>query len=99
MVGNKGVGEFVASDRHGQQVRYTIGKEGLFEDFTHRWPLARLLDQHVGNSAFQIVRVGVRDRWVISSQDFKNKTLHRVRIKSMSQSDHFIQDAPQRPYV
>ena len=67
VIRHESIGEFVPSDGHGQQVRYAIGKEGLFQDFAHGWALARLLDEHIGDCAFQILRVRVGNGRIVAA--------------------------------
>ena len=67
MVRHESIGELVPSDGHRQQVRYAIGEEGLFQDFSHGWALARLLDEHIGDRTFQILRVRVGNGRIVAA--------------------------------
>ena len=84
VIRHESIGELVPSNCHGQQVWDPIGEEWLLEDFAHWWPLSWLFDEHVGDRTFQILRVRVRDGWIIAAQDFEHETFHRIRIKCMS---------------
>ena len=99
MVRDEGVGEFVAGDRHRQQLGDPIWQEGLLQDLAHTWPLLRLFDQHLSNDTLQVFRVRRRNGWVVAAEDLEYETLHRVCVEGVPQRNHLIQDAAKRPNI
>ena len=99
VIGHKCVGKLVPGNRHGEQFWNSSRQKGLFKNLPHTRTLLRLLDQHLCNDAFQVVRISWRDRWVISAENLQHKALHRVGVKSVSQSYHFIENTTKRPNI
>lgn len=69
MVRHECVAKLVTRNRHRQQLRDTVAKEWLFQNFAHARSLLRLLNEHFSNDTLQVLAIGVGNGWVVASQN------------------------------
>ena len=82
-------GEFTLRDGVGEEFADPSTQEFLLQDLPHTWAFRRVLNEHVSNQVFQVLRVVRRDSRIGTSQDLEHQALHGIGIEGVSQSDNF----------
>ena len=76
--------ELVFGDGGRQKLRDPCTQKVLLQDLAHARPSRGILDEHVGQQVFEVLRISRGDLRVLASQDFQYKTLHGVCVESMA---------------
>lgn len=82
-----------------EEFAYSFAEKVFFKNFFDVGSLSRVFVQHFCQEIPDVVRVVSWDGRIVLLQNLQHQSLHAIGVKSVIQSQHFIQNASQTPNV